>query len=161
MPEEPTEKSPSPIEKGSGQVTGTSKPASPTSSSQTPPTGRRQALRDMARQMTDEEFKSPAVQKMLYDELERCEAERDELREYVKHFHEADKRAAVLEEKLRTSNAFETLSSVGMTVGGAIVGLAPLFWESSHLPNSYGTAALCIGLILISGSAVAKFIKQR
>ena len=44
------------------------------------------------------DLKSPGVQKMLLDELERADAECEGLQSYASRFHDADKRAAVLEE---------------------------------------------------------------
>jgi hypothetical protein len=41
----------------------------------TPTTGRRQAFRDLRRQLTDEDLGSAGVQKLLLDELERAESQ--------------------------------------------------------------------------------------
>src|SRR5438094_385338 len=84
---------------------------------QTPPTGRRQAFRDLRRQLTDQELTAPGVVKLLLDEVEETIAERDELRGYVTRYHDADKRAAVLEEKGRAATAVEILFAAGLSVG--------------------------------------------
>ena len=56
----------------------------------------RQALSKVRRELSEEEMSSPAVQRMLLDELERLEMEASELREFKDKFHTTDKDAAVL-----------------------------------------------------------------
>lgn len=125
-------------------------------SPQISPSGRRQALRDLRRELTDEDLSHPGVQKLILDELERADAECDTLSIYVDRFHEADKRAAVLDEKLRTQTALDVFFGVGVGLGGAIMGLAPQFWQ--HQPN--GALALVVGLCLIFGAAAGKVIRK-
>jgi hypothetical protein len=122
----------------------------------TPSTGRRQALRDLRRELSNEDLASPGVQKMLLDELGRADDDCDVLRGYVTRFHDADKRAAVLEEKLRTQTALEVACGVGIGLGGAIMGLAPSFWNSQPL----GYLTLLVGFLFIVGAAIARVIKQ-
>lgn len=146
-----------PIEPGTGQSVGTSLPATVGESGpQVAPSGRRQALRDLRRQLSDEELSHPGVQKLILDELERADAECEILRAYEDRFHDADKRAAILEEKLRRQSAFDILFSVMVGLGGAILGLAPLFW--SDQPK--GWLALLLGLALILGSTAGKVAKR-
>jgi hypothetical protein len=83
-------------------------------SSQVPNAGRRRAFGDMRRELTADELSSPGVQKILYDELEKSEIELDELKEYVKAYHVADKRAAVLEEKQKEIDSIEVFFGVGV-----------------------------------------------
>ncbi|MEK6408820.1 MAG: hypothetical protein AABN34_18005 [Acidobacteriota bacterium] len=128
----------------------------PKPTSEVAPTGRRQALRDIRRELTDEELSSPGVQKLLLDDLERAESESEVLRSYVDRFHESDKRAAILEVQLRGSNAFEILFGTGIGLGGAIMGLAPLFW--SDQPK--GALALALGMLLAIGSIIGRVIRR-
>jgi hypothetical protein len=125
--------------------TGTSVPAS----------GRRQAFRDVRRELTDADMASPGVQKMVLDELEQAEAECEQLRAYIERYHEADKRAAVLEEKLRPIRALEILFGVGVGLGGAIVGLSPFFWES----RLQGVLCLVVGISMIFGSTIGRMVR--
>ena len=122
----------------------------------TPPTGRRQALKDLRRQLTDEDLASPGAQKLLLDELERADSDREILSGFVTRFHDADKRAAVLDEKLRANNSIEITFGVGVGLGGAIMGLAPAFWNMQPL----GYLTLAIGFFLIVGASVARMIKK-
>ena len=119
------------------------------------PSGRRQAFRDVRRQLTDADLASPGVQKLVLDELEQAEGECEQLYAYVERYHEADKRAAVLEEKLRPARAIEVLFAVGVGLGGAVFGLAPFFWEKPL----HGVICLLIGGFLILGSVVGRVVK--
>ena len=115
--------------------------------------GKRPAFRDLRRQLSEEDLKSPGIQKILLDDLERAEESCEILNAYVERFHEADKRAAVLEEKLRPENAIEIMFAVGLALGGAIVGLAPVFWDAT---SSKGPIALGIGVCMIIGAIIGR-----
>jgi hypothetical protein len=119
-------------------------------------TSKRIVFKEIRRQLQETDLSSPGVQKMLLDELERAEAQCDVLEGYVDRYHQADKRAAVLEEKLRTQTALEIFFGVGLALGGAIIGLAPLFWDQTFK----GPIALTIGMILVLGSAVGRIVKR-
>ncbi|HEX8245574.1 MAG TPA: hypothetical protein VF541_18830 [Longimicrobium sp.] len=96
------------------------------------------------------------MQKLILDDLERADAECDQLRSYVNRFHEADKRAAILEERLHTNNAIEVLFGSGVGLGGAVMGLAPLFWNE----QPKGVLALSLGLLLILAAVTARVVKR-
>jgi hypothetical protein len=93
--------------------------------------GKRQSFRAIRRELQEAELTNPGVQRLILEDLETAEAECEALREYIERYHDADKRAAVLEEKLRTHAALEIICAVGLGAGFAIVGLAPYFWASS------------------------------
>ena len=122
----------------------------------TPSTSRRQALRQIRRELTDSELSSPGVQKLILDDLERAENECDVLSAYVTRFHDADKRAAVLEEKLHTNRAIDIAFGVGLTIGGTLIGLASSLWDK----QPYGYLSLVIGLFLALGAAGVRSAKQ-
>jgi hypothetical protein len=119
-------------------------------------TGKRQAFRDIRRELQEQELSSPGVQKLLLEELENADARCEILEAYVERFHEADKRAAVLEEKLRTQTAFDILFVVVVGLGCAIVGLTPLFWDTT----SKGPITLVVGLLLVAGATGARIVKR-
>jgi hypothetical protein len=98
------------------------------------------------------------VQKLLLAELEEAQAECEVITAYVGRFHEADKRAAVLEERLNRDTALEIGFGVGLSAGGAIIGLAPLFWSASEQPK--GWLALIIGVLLVVGATVMRVVKR-
>lgn len=139
-----------------GQSAGEETPVLTTTAEATPTTGKRLALRDLRRQLTMEELASPGAQKMLLEELERADAECESLRAYETRYHEADKRAAVLEERLRTQTALEIAFGVGVALGGAIMGLAPGLWTL----RPFGHLALLVGAVLVVGASVARVVKR-
>jgi hypothetical protein len=139
-----------------GQKTGVGKPSAPTSLEASPASGRRHALRELRRELSDDDLKSPGTQKMLLDELGRADAECESLRSFVPLYHEADKHAAVLEERLRTHTALEVMFGVGVGIGGALIGVAPSIWDSQ--PQGY--LALGLGTVLLVGAAVGRVVKR-
>ena len=141
-----------------GQGAGEAKPTTvaATAGEPTPATGKRQALRDLRRQLTNEDLASPGVHKMLLDELERADADCELLNGYRTRFHDVDKRAAVLEERVRTQTALEVMFGVGVGLGGAIMGFAPSLWPSPP----FGYIALGLGFLLVLGATIARVIKR-
>ncbi len=122
----------------------------------TTPTSGRPAFRDIRRELSNEDLASPGVQKLLLDGWERADAQCEILNGYVERFHEADKRAAILEEKNRTVAALDIMFAVGVGVGCAIIALAPLFW--SDQPK--GWIALIVGVVLAGGAGIARVVKR-
>ena len=118
---------------------------------------RRVSLGSVRRPLTDEELKSPAVQKILLDILEDAEQSRDEYKSYVDAFHGADKRAAVLGEKLNLDRSVEITFGVFTGLGGVILGFAPYVWGKDKL---MGIFAIMIGFCLIIGASVARAVKR-
>jgi len=56
----------------------------------------RRAFSKLRRELTDEELSSPAVQRLLIDDIERLEKENGKLSDYQDSYYTADKKAAVL-----------------------------------------------------------------
>ena len=139
-----------------GQGPGEAKPVEASEGAASAPSGKRQALRDLRRQLSDEDLKSPGAQKLLLDELERSDADCELLKGYVSRFHEADKRAAVLEGQLRIDKAVEVAFGVGVGIGGTIIGLAPGLWTTPP----YGPLAVAVGLVLMLGAIVARVVRR-
>jgi hypothetical protein len=119
-------------------------------------TGHRQALRDIRRELSAEELANPGVQKLLLDSLDRADDECEVLRAYIPRYHEADKRAAVLEERLWTNKTVEIQFAVGLAIGSAIMGFTPSLWDGTYK----GPLALAIGVVLFIGSIVARIVKR-
>ena len=117
---------------------------------------RRKALSTARRELSDKELLSPAVQKLLLDEIDRLEEDNTELSGYRGRFHEADKKAAILEQKGKISIAHEIISLSCITVGGAALGYAPAVWENQ--PSGY--ISLIFGAVLVVGGIVAKAVKS-
>ena len=108
----------------------------------------RQALSNVRRELSEEEISSPAVQRMLLDELDRLETEAGELREFKDRFYSADKDAAVLRERLRASVARDS----GLAIGAAMLGLVPSLWAFQPI----GWVMTTLGVSLVVFAVVAK-----
>lgn len=132
-------------------------PKPPPEDSAVPALGRRAAFRDVRRQLSDEELTNPGVQKLLLDILQESDDERDRLTPYIDRYHEADKTAEVLREKIRTNTAIEVFFGVGVGLGGAIIGLTPFFWDNSP---AHGAITGIVGFFLMTGSTVGRLLKK-
>jgi hypothetical protein len=116
----------------------------------------RRAFTNVRRELSDEELSSPAVQRMLIDDIERIEKEKNELSEYQVKFHEADKKSAILEEKVKSSVSQEVIFSVCLTVGSAALGYAPSVWSTQPT----GWISIVFGVVLIIGGIASKVVKR-
>lgn len=129
-------------------VPGTPAPPAPVST-----TGRRQAFQDLKRQLTEGNLAEPGTQKLILDMLISAEAERDDLKAFVPQYYEADKRAAILQEKLSSNRLNEILATSGVGFGFALIGLTPTLWDA---PKYGGPICLAVGALLILISVVSR-----
>ncbi len=118
--------------------------------------GRRQAFQYIKRQLAPEELANPGTQKLILDLLITTEAERDELKAYVPKYYEADKRAGVLEEKLKSNKVNEIMFGVGVGIGCAIIGLAPFFYEKINAEG--GLIVFGVGIVLTVGFTIGRIV---
>jgi len=117
---------------------------------------KRRSLNKIRRELEEEELNSPAVQKLLIDEIERLERDNEELKDYRERFYSADKGKAVLEQKLSANLSQEIISGACMTVGAAALGYAPALW--AYQPS--GWIAIAFGGVLILAGITAKAVKS-
>ncbi|MDE3098962.1 MAG: hypothetical protein KGJ88_05770 [Verrucomicrobiota bacterium] len=117
-----------------------------------PATGRRAAFQDLKIQLTEAELANPGTQKCILDMLIRAEEESNDLKEYRAKYYEADKRAGILEEKLKSNKINEVMFGVGVGVGCATIGLAPYFWDNT----GKGPIVLTVGLALVLGATYGR-----
>ncbi len=89
------------------------------------------------------------------DEIDRLENEQVELSGFRTRFHDADKRAAVLEQKNSINIGQEIVSTACITIGGALLGYAPSVWANQPT----GALALICGAILVVLGIVAKVVR--
>jgi hypothetical protein len=120
-------------------------------------TSRRLSLTNVRRQLTDDELANPGVQKLILDMLEEAESERDNNKVYITSYHEVDKKAAILGEKLLADKKVDVFFGLGVGLGGAILGLAPYFGQ---IKTMFGLICGFIGLALIVGSSIGRTIKK-
>lgn len=121
-----------------------------------PPKGPR-ALRNISRELTEEDLAnpSPAVQKLLLNEIDRLEVVNEEHKHYMELFHEADKEVAVLKQQSRTALALDTIAFGGcLTVGALLLGMAPGLW--SHQP--FGWIVVVAGGVTLGIGIAAKMV---
>jgi len=116
----------------------------------------RRAFTNIRRELSDEELSSPAIQRVLIDDIERLENEKFELTEYRDKYYGADKKSAILEEKVKSATAQEIIFGVCLTVGAAALGYAPAVWSSQ--PS--GWISIVFGITLIIGGIVSKLVKR-
>jgi hypothetical protein len=122
---------------------------------------------NIQRSITEEDLKSPAVQRILLSEVDKLESKANNLETSLKEsnllnisiresFHSVDKEKSILEEKLKTNKAQEVLYSFCLTSGSIIIGLSKIVWE-----QGLGGIFLAIGLFLIIGGLITKIIKWK
>lgn len=116
--------------------------------------GGRRSLSRVRREMTDEELAQPAFQKLMMDELERLDRACEDLLPYRDKFAEADKRCAILTEKLKPKVAADVFFGGCTTIGSIMVGLAPSVWTVGVV----GYAILGLGIALVGAGIAAKVI---
>ena len=116
----------------------------------------RRPFAKLRRELSDDELTSPAVQRLLLDEIERLDREVSELEKYRTEFHEVDKRCAVVEQRVKKSLGSEIIFGVCLCVGAAALGYAPSVW--SHQPSGY--LAVAFGSILIVCGVASKLVQR-
>ena len=145
-------------------MSGSASPEVQQQTDQAPVTGRRQAFDDVLKPLTPEDLASPGTQKLVLYMLQQAQNSADQFAGYVERYHEADKRAAILSEKLesriRIDKAVEIAVIAGTAFGGALIGLGTYFWGKAIPDVLAGWMALLLGIGLIIGSVVVKIAKR-
>jgi hypothetical protein len=112
----------------------------------------RRAFSRMRREMTDEELDNSGVRKIMMDDVDRLEAEKSDLLQYVDKYHAADKENAVLKEKAKVKVASDIAFGIFTTVGGAAAGYSPSLNAVPHASSM----VLYAGVILIFAGIASK-----
>jgi len=131
-------------------------PAAPSDPGPVEPAKGRQSFSKLRRELSDDELTSPAVQRMLLDDVDRLEREASELRAMRDKYHDADKRCAVLDEQRRGANSAEIQYGMCLTLGSVALGFAPTLWP--HQPA--GWVSVLFGIALVGGGVVSKVVKK-
>ena len=159
MPDTPSS-NPTSIQSGPGNPSGDIQ----NQTEQAPVSGRRQAFDDVLKPLTQEELASPGTQKLVLYMLQQAQASADQFEGYVERFHEADKRAAVLEEQLenriRMDRTVEIAIITGTSFGGALIGVGTYFWGKTPPDVVAGWIAVTLGIGFILGSIAVKIAKR-
>jgi len=117
---------------------------------------KRTSLKNIIRTVDEKELSKSAtvIVKLLVDDLDRLENENESLKKYQGFFHEADKRASVLQQKLDDILNHEKIRTFFLAASGIIVGVGIAITPTSVL---WG------GVVSLLGTAVliaAVFIKK-
>lgn len=107
------------------------------------------------REISEEDLASPAVQRILLGEVDKLQHKVETLEVIESKFHVADKKSAILEEKLRSVNSQDILYSACLTIGSAIIGLSSMVWE-----KGYGPATIAIGSVLVVVGIVSRLMNS-
>lgn len=118
--------------------------------------GQRKSFTSARRELSEKEYSSPAVLKLVLDDLDRLEDDKTELANFRDEFHRVDKSLAVLNEKIKSNLAQEVLSLGCITVGAAAIGYAPNVWAAGGVtPFLF----LSFGVLLVGSGIGAKAVK--
>ncbi|WP_175127813.1 hypothetical protein [Achromobacter piechaudii] len=120
-------------------------------------TSGRKSFSNLRRELSDEELSSPAIQRMLLDEIERLDSECGDLRVSRENFHRCDKRVGILEERFRTKVSLEIMHVTCFLLSGSAFGYAASNWTSP--PTIVSVLALIFGGVLAIAGIVAKVVK--
>lgn len=120
------------------------------------PKSGRKSTASLRRELTDRDLSNPAVARLLMDDVERLEQEVAQLPELRTSFHEADKRAAVLDQRLKVNTSQEIVFGVCTTLAGAAFGYAPSVWKDD---SAFGPMSVAVGIVLLVCAFFAKAVK--
>jgi VIT1/CCC1 family predicted Fe2+/Mn2+ transporter len=138
---------------------------SPAATAQIPPavasTGQRQAFDNITLPLTDKDLKNPAVVKLIIHIMKTAEAQREELKPYVGFYHEQKEQVGTLKEKLRVNLANEIMFGLLLTLGGAVVGMIPYFWDKDPHDHSAGVICAVVAAVLVLGAIGARIAGRR
>jgi len=112
----------------------------------------------LPRGLTSEELSQSGTQKLILNDLKRAELKVSELEPYREKYHSVFTEKSILEEKLVKTKQSEILYSFCITVGGVIIGLAKIFYESK---SGLTAIMVAIGIALILGGILFKIYYKK
>ncbi len=116
----------------------------------------RRALGNVRRELSEKELSSPGARRLLLDNVDRLEDEVATLRQVEENFHDVDKRAAILEEKLKASVAVDVMFGVALSVGFGLIGIVSNIWDK----KPYNIIIVILASVLIVGGIAVKVLKR-
>jgi hypothetical protein len=112
------------------------------------------ALSKLRRELSEEEFASPAVQRMLLERIEQLEFELTTEKPFRDLYHKVNTERAVLLEKLKVRIANDVVFGVTLSVASVLFGVVPALWDKAP----YGTLAMRLGIALMIGAVISRLI---
>jgi len=122
---------------------------------------------NLKREISEEDLKSPAVQRILLGEVDKLENKSLLLEDQLtvkstdystlqSKFYQIDKEKSILEEKLKKSKSQEILYSFCLAAGSVIIGFAKMVWD-----KGLGEIFLVLGVFLIIGGIITKAVQWK
>jgi hypothetical protein len=119
------------------------------------PKGRRLSFGKVRRDLTEDELGSSGVQKMMLDELDRMDQSEIELKSVSEKYYVDKAALAVAQEKLKTHNAFDVLSTGSVAIGSLLFGAAFSFREG----DTQFWIGISLSIVLIIIGVFAKVMR--
>jgi hypothetical protein len=119
------------------------------------PKGKRRSFGQVRRELTEAELSSPGVQKLLLDELDRMDGSEIELRAVSEKYYMTNTSLAIAQEKLKTHNAFDIISTGTVAFGSILFGAAFSFMSNG---TAFWLMVVLGGLLIVTGIA-AKVVR--
>lgn len=118
--------------------------------------GERQSFRGLRRNLSEDELRTPAVQKMLLDEVERLDDEIKVYKQVQDLFHERDKELGILKNKLGAARSNLLIVSATEILGSIMIGFSLATFQF----NISTILILVVGVALVIISVIARSLKQ-
>lgn len=121
-----------------------------------PPAKARRAWSRVRAYLSAEDLANPGVQKLLVDEVETLHEQKELLEGFREDLHQEQLKNSELSGRLKSNVREEIMSSIGLTIGSAMLGFAPTVWKDQSLLAGMLTA---FAVVLLAGSITAKAMK--
>ncbi len=126
------------------------------------PPSKSKVLSGLDRELSDEELKSPAVSRMLAEQVDALKGDVYRARKYVPRFHKANTEVQVLKEKVRSLTSLSELNNITLASGGVLVGIG-LRMGTDNVAGAndlYAWTTVGIGLLFMFRVFGARLLKR-
>jgi hypothetical protein len=111
----------------------------------------RDFLRVGRKVLTEQDLATPAARRFMIAEIERLDADCDDLKKIAQHYHDLRADFAAIRESHNSSKLIDVLSAVLLAVGSAGLGAAPGYL-SVHGAESIGWTFVIGSALLVAGA---------
>ena len=116
----------------------------------------RQAYSKVRRELNEEEMLTPAVHRLLVNDIDRLEEEVGDLRHFRDDFYKCAEERAVLKGARNQQLAVQIVKDVCFATGGWLTGMSQGLWNNPP----YGTVVLLTGFALIICGIVCRIVEK-